>query len=43
MTVEPPSEQLASELREIGETMTTEWLESAGDTGKAIVDTYNAN
>jgi hypothetical protein len=43
MSVEPPSEQLASELREIGETMTTEWLESAGDTGKGIVDSYNAN
>jgi len=41
MAVEPPSEQLATELRAVGETMTTEWLEAAGDTGKNIVDTYN--
>ncbi|WMS42399.1 TRAP transporter substrate-binding protein [Acuticoccus sp. MNP-M23] len=43
MSVEPPSEQLATELREIGDTMTAEWLDAAGDTGKTIVDTYNAN
>ena len=43
MSVEKPSEQLASELREIGKTMTEEWLEEAGDTGRQIVDTYNAN
>ena len=43
MSVEKPSEQLASELREIGKTMTEEWLEEAGDTGQSIVDTYNAN
>lgn len=40
MTVEPPSEQLATELREIGEVMTADWLEEAGDDGKAIVDAY---
>ena len=43
MAVEPPSEQLATELREIGETMTTEWLADAGDTGKEIVETYKGN
>ena len=43
MSVEKPSEQLATELREIGQTMTEEWLEQAGDQGKAIVDAYRAN
>ncbi|GAB5376382.1 MAG: hypothetical protein AcusKO_28440 [Acuticoccus sp.] len=43
MEVGPPSDTLATELREIGATMTSEWLEGAGDTGKSIVDTYNGN
>lgn len=44
MEVGPPSEQLAAELREIGETMTKEWLEGAGETGQKIVETYkNSN
>jgi len=42
MTVAPPSDQLKSELREIGETMTTEWLEAAGEQGQAIVDAFKA-
>jgi TRAP-type C4-dicarboxylate transport system substrate-binding protein len=40
MTVHEPSEQLRSELREIGETMTNEWLENAGEEGRAIVEAY---
>lgn len=43
MTVEPASDGLKSELRGIGATMTNEWLDAAGDTGKAIVDTFKAN
>lgn len=42
MTVEPASEQLMSELREIGVVMTNEWLEAAGDAGEAIVSDYQA-
>lgn len=40
MTVAPPSEALKKELAAIGETMTAEWLKSAGAEGQAIVDAY---
>lgn len=43
MKVEKPSDQLKADLAKIGETMTAEWLKSAGDAGKAIVDAYRAN
>lgn len=43
MTVGPPSETLKSELQDVGETMTTEWLEAAGDTGQSIVEEYRGN
>lgn len=42
MTTGPAGEELAAELRAIGETMTTEWLEAAGDQGKQIVDAFKA-
>lgn len=42
MTVGPASEQLMSELRSIGETMTADWLAEAGEDGQAIVDAFNA-
>lgn len=42
MTVAPPSETLAAELREIGAVMTEEWLERAGEKGQAIVEAYRA-
>lgn len=42
MTVGPANEKLVEELKEIGKTMTAEWLENAGDEGKAIVDAFNA-
>ena len=40
MTVTPPSDQMAAELKEIGETMTAEWLEDAGEEGAAIVERF---
>ncbi|MEC3861691.1 TRAP transporter substrate-binding protein [Mesobacterium sp. TK19101] len=40
MTVGRAGDKLVSELQAIGATMTAEWLESAGDAGKAIVDAY---
>ena len=42
MTVAPAGDTLMGELKAIGETMTAEWLEAAGETGKNIVDAYNA-
>ena len=42
MIVSAPSAQLDSELREIGKTMVQEWLAEAGDSGKQIIDAYNA-
>ncbi|MEP2027738.1 MAG: TRAP transporter substrate-binding protein [Paracoccaceae bacterium] len=41
MTVGPANEALVGELKVIGETMTTEWLDAAGDDGKAIVESFN--
>ncbi|WP_282169519.1 TRAP transporter substrate-binding protein [Ruegeria atlantica] len=43
MTVGPASEQMTNELKEIGVTMTNEWLEAAGDEGKGIVDAFNSS
>jgi TRAP-type C4-dicarboxylate transport system substrate-binding protein len=40
MTVAPPSDQMEAELKEIGETMTAEWLEEAGEEGAAIVERF---
>ncbi len=40
MTVGPAGDALTAELKEIGATMTAEWLEAAGDGGKAIVDAF---
>ena len=42
MTVAPASDALKAELREIGATMTAEWLESAGADGAAIVGDFKA-
>jgi TRAP-type C4-dicarboxylate transport system substrate-binding protein len=42
MQVSQPSDQLASELRDIGATMTEEWKASAGDAGQAILSAYQA-
>ena len=43
MTVGPASDQMVGELKEIGVTMTSEWLEAAGDEGKAIVDAFKSS
>ena len=40
MTVEPASDGLKGELQEIGKTMTDEFLASAGEAGKKVVDTF---
>lgn len=42
MTVAKASDTLKGELQQIGETMTAEWLEAAGDQGKAIVEAFQA-
>ncbi len=42
MNVAPASDTLMEELREIGATLTDEWLANAGDAGKAVVDEYKA-
>ena len=41
MTVGRAGDGLVAELKEIGATMTSEWLEAAGADGQAIVDTFN--
>ncbi|WNZ53751.1 TRAP transporter substrate-binding protein (plasmid) [Microbulbifer sp. MKSA007] len=42
MKVEKGSDQMKADLQEIGATMTAEWLEAAGDDGKAVVDAFKA-
>jgi TRAP-type C4-dicarboxylate transport system substrate-binding protein len=42
MTVAEPSDELRAELAAFGETMTNEWVESAGESGAAIVEAYRA-
>ncbi|MFN3938487.1 MAG: TRAP transporter substrate-binding protein [Gemmobacter sp.] len=42
MVVQRAGDQLVKDLQAIGETMTAEWLERAGDTGRAIVEAYRA-
>jgi TRAP-type C4-dicarboxylate transport system substrate-binding protein len=41
MTVGPPPPQLKSDLKKIGDTITADWVKSAGADGKAIVDAYS--
>lgn len=43
MTVEPASEEMMTGLREVGATMTDEWIAEAGEQGQAIVDAYRAS
>lgn len=40
IAVAAPSAELSAALKEIGATMTTEWLAQAGDEGKALVDAF---
>lgn len=43
MTTGPASAELQEELKAIGATMTEEWLEKAGDRGRALVEAFQAN
>lgn len=40
MTVQPAGEKLAADFGQIGDTMTAEWLQQAGESGQAILDAY---
>jgi TRAP-type transport system periplasmic protein len=40
MTILPPSPQLASDMKKVGDVLLKEWLEKAGPEGQAIVDSY---
>ncbi len=42
MTVGRASDGLTAELKEIGATMTSEWLEAAGEDGKSVVEAFTA-
>jgi TRAP-type C4-dicarboxylate transport system substrate-binding protein len=42
MKVQPPGDQLKADFQEIGEQMTKEWLERAGEPGQEIIDAYKA-
>lgn len=42
MEVSTPSEALAAALAEVGETMTAEWLEEAGDDGARLIEAYQS-
>nr|WP_298249077.1 TRAP transporter substrate-binding protein [uncultured Halomonas sp.] len=42
ITVTEPSEALATKLQEVGDTMTEEWVERAGEQGQAILDAYSS-
>lgn len=42
MVVSQPSETLARQFSEIGDTMTAEWLDRAGETGAEVVADYRA-
>ena len=42
MSIQPPGDQLRSDLEEIGNTMAGEWLEATGEAGKAIIDSYQS-
>jgi len=42
MTVDGPGDQLRNDLLKIGDTMTKEWLERAGNAGQQVIDSYRA-
>ncbi len=42
MKVAEPTEKLQTELRAIGDTMLTEWLDEAGNEGKEIIEAFKA-
>ena len=40
MNIVPPSPQLSSDLKKIGDTLLVDWLKKAGPEGQAVVDAY---
>lgn len=40
MQIHEPGEELTAELQEIGGTLVSEWLETAGEQGEAVLDAY---
>jgi len=42
MTIAAPSESVKKELASIGETMTADWLKTAGPEGQAVIDAYRS-
>ena len=42
MSIVPPSPQLKSDLKKVGDTMLKEWQDKAGPEGKTLIDAYNA-
>ena len=40
MAIEQPSPQLKSDLKKVGDTMLTEWLDKAGDEGKQLINDF---
>ena len=40
MNIEKPSEQLAADLKKVGNYMLAEWLRKAGDDGRKVIDAY---
>jgi TRAP-type C4-dicarboxylate transport system substrate-binding protein len=40
MTVAPPSAQLQADLKKVGDTMTADWVKSAGPDGQAVVEAF---
>ncbi|MBT9511292.1 MAG: TRAP transporter substrate-binding protein [Acidovorax sp.] len=41
MQVDVSAENLKKELKAVGERMTADWIKTAGDEGKAVIDAYN--
>ncbi len=42
MNINPPSDELRADFQSIGEVMTSEWLERAGEKGQAVIEAYKA-
>ena len=43
MDVSTPSEALQAALEDVGDTMTAEWMDRAGDTGAAVIEAFQAD
>jgi TRAP-type transport system periplasmic protein len=40
MTIYPPSAQLKTDMKKVGDTMTGDWAKKAGPDGQAVLDAY---